>query len=112
MIPLTSKEDAPIQSKYPVCREYDYELKHYCETCDQLVCIYCTMKEHNDRNHYVLKKIVGKHKQQWKDSTIDGFDDSDLVKKKRLVTTKDNCDDKLSCVRNPHKDRQLYRLTS
>ena len=50
------KEDAPVnpvQSEVPLC---DYELKHYCVNCDEVVCIYCTIKEHNDHYHDMLNK--------------------------------------------------------
>ena len=60
---LRSNKDVPIQAKVkvPLCKEHDYELKHYCETCEQLVCLYCTMKEHSDHNHNTVKKMADKH---------------------------------------------------
>ena len=71
VIPLTelrSKKSATIQPKpnVLVCREHDYELKHYCESCDELVCLYCTMKGHNGHNHDTVKNVVGKHRQEFK----------------------------------------------
>ena len=51
------------------CKEHDYELKHYCETCEQLVCLYCTLKEHNSHNHDAIKMIADKHRNQLKDTT-------------------------------------------
>ena len=67
IVPLTelrSNKDVPIQAKVkvPLCKEHDYELKHYCETCEQLVCLYCTMKEHNDHSHDTVKKVADKHR--------------------------------------------------
>ena len=49
-----------------MCREHDIELLFYCETCDQLVCMYCTVKDHNGHNHDTVKKMVGKHRQELK----------------------------------------------
>ena len=69
IVPLTelqSNKDIPIQVKVkvPLCMEHDYELKHYCETCDQLVCLYCTMKEHSDHSHDTVKKMAVKHRKE------------------------------------------------
>ena len=50
------------------CKEHDYELKHYCETCEQLVCLYCTLKEHNGHNHNTIKMIAEKHRNQIKET--------------------------------------------
>ena len=69
IVPLTElrfNKDVPIQAKVkvPLCKEHDYELKHYCETCEQLVCLYCTMKEHSDHNHDTVKKMASKHRKE------------------------------------------------
>ena len=40
-----------------MCSEHGYELKHYCEDCDKVVCIYCIINEHNGHiMHEMLKK--------------------------------------------------------
>ena len=75
IIPLTelrSKKNVPIQSKPKaiICREHDMELLFYCETCDQLVCMYCTVKDHNGHNHDTVKKMVDKHRQELKKITV------------------------------------------
>ena len=73
--PLTelrsNKETPAIQAKVkiPLCKEHDYELKHYCETCDELVCMYCTMKDHNGHDHDTVYKIASKHRSQLKKVT-------------------------------------------
>ena len=74
IIPITelrSKKVVPIQPniKPLVCSEHEYELKHYCESCDELVCLYCTMKKHNGHNHDTVKKMVGKHRRELKKIT-------------------------------------------
>ena len=63
---LLSNTDVPIQVKVkiPLCKEHDYELKHYCETCEQLVCLYCTMKEHSDHSHDTVKNMAVKHRKE------------------------------------------------
>ena len=40
---LRSKK-ATSTDKAWLCKEHEYELKHYCETCEQLVCLYCQQK--------------------------------------------------------------------
>ena len=54
------------QSSELVCEEHGYELKHYCETCDKLVCLYCTIKEHGDHDHDIVNKKAGKQRDQMK----------------------------------------------
>ena len=74
IVPLTelrSKKDVTLQPKAKalVCSEHEYELKHYCESCDELVCVYCTMNKHNGHNHDTVKNMVGKHRQELKKIT-------------------------------------------
>ncbi|XP_065916814.1 tripartite motif-containing protein 2-like [Dysidea avara] len=69
IVPLTelkSKKDIPIQPKPKtmLCKEHDIELLFYCETCDQLVCMYCTVKDHASHSHDTVKKMAGKHRQE------------------------------------------------
>ena len=95
IVPLTelrSKKDVAVQPKAKVliCSEHEYELKHYCECCDELVCLYCTMKDHNGHNHDTVKKMAGKHRQELKeitapvDEVIRGLSDTrDYIEKMR-----------------------------
>ena len=75
VVPLTelrSNKDPPaIQAKVkiPLCKEHDEQLKYYCETCDELVCMYCTMKKHNGHDHDSMKNMASKHRSQLKKVT-------------------------------------------
>ena len=74
IVPLTelkSTKDAPIQAKVkiPLCKEHDEQLKYYCETCDQLVCMYCTVKKHNGHHHDSVKQMATKHHNELKKIT-------------------------------------------
>ena len=74
IVPLTelrSKKDVTMQPKPKamMCKEHDIEFLFYCETCDQLVCMYCTVKDHNGHNHDAVKKVVSKHRQELKKVT-------------------------------------------
>ena len=70
MIPLnelrSKKEDITIKpkSKFALCQEHELELNFYCETCDQLVCQYCVMKDHLKHDHDTVKKMATKHRKQ------------------------------------------------
>ena len=68
---LRSNKDVALQvkAKIPLCKEHDYELKHYCETCDQLVCLYCTMKAHSNHSHDTVKNMAEKHRNELKKIT-------------------------------------------
>ena len=74
IVPLTelkSNKDAPIQAKVkiPLCNEHDEQLKYYCETCDRLVCMYCTVKKHNGHHHDSVKQMATKHRNELKKIT-------------------------------------------
>ena len=74
IVPLTelrSNKDVTIQpkAKAPICKEHDIELLFYCETCEQLICMYCTVKEHNGHNHDTVKKMATKNCNELKDVT-------------------------------------------
>ena len=74
IVPLTelrSSKSIPLEAKVqiPLCKEHDEQLKYYCESCEQLVCMYCTVKEHNGHNHDTVKKMATKHRNDLKEVT-------------------------------------------
>ena len=97
IVPLTelrSNKSIPLEAKIkiPLCKEHDEQLKYYCETCEQLICMYCTVKEHNGHNHDTVKKMASKHRNELKDVTApvdkmirdlyEAHDNIDKMKKK------------------------------
>ena len=70
MMPLnevrSKKEGITIKPnlKSVLCQEHELELIFYCETCDQLVCHYCIMKDHLKHDHDTVKKMTTKHRKQ------------------------------------------------
>ena len=65
IIPLTdlrTKQDIKdkIKPKKQVllCKKHDIELKFYCETCKELVCLYCTTKAHSTHSHDAIKEVA------------------------------------------------------
>ena len=70
IVPLTelrSKKNVPIPKvqKIPLCQKHDIDLLFYCETCEELVCVYCTVKEHAGHKHETVKEIAGYAKQEF-----------------------------------------------
>ena len=57
------------QKTPPNCPDHDLELKFYCDTCERLVCVYCTINEHAKHSHGAIKKIASKHREQLKKTT-------------------------------------------
>ena len=115
---LRSKKDIVIQSKPKamMCREHDIELLFYCETCDQLVCMYCIVKDHNGHNHDTVKKVVGKHRQVIKETTapveemIRGLNNThDNIEKVRTTILQQGNEVKKKI--DQHYDRVIQKLT-
>ena len=83
---LRSSKDTPSLAKVnvPTCKDHDYELKHYCETCEELICLYCTLKEHSDHSHDTVKKMAEKHRSELQSYTalveemIEGLSDAHI----------------------------------
>ena len=74
IVPLTelrSNKDVqlPAKVKIPPCKDHNYELNHYCETCDKLVCLYCTVKEHIGHNHDTVNNMATKHRNELNEVT-------------------------------------------
>ena len=70
VIPLTElqskKEPFNLRPKAKpmLCKDHDLDLNFFCETCDQLVCHYCTTNEHNGHVHNSVKKLANKHRKE------------------------------------------------
>ena len=70
MMPLnelrSKKEEVTIKpkAKYTMCQKHELELNFYCETCDQLVCHYCIMKDHFKHDHDTVKEMAVKHRKE------------------------------------------------
>jgi len=74
IVPLTemkSKQDIMIQPKAKalMCKKHDIELLFYCETCEELVCMYCTVKDHAGHEHDTVKLMASKHRNELKKVT-------------------------------------------
>jgi len=56
--------DVRPKAKSMLCPDHDLEMNFFCETCDQLVCHYCTTNEHNGHVHNSVKKMANKHRKE------------------------------------------------
>ena len=52
------------KAKEMSCQDHNLDLNFFCETCDQLVCHYCTTNEHNGHVHNSVKKMANKHRKE------------------------------------------------
>ena len=90
----SKKEEVAIKSKakYAMCQKHELELNFYCETCDQLVCHYCIMKDHLKHDHDTVKEMAIKHRKELDkimepvEKMIEGFS----VACKKVSNTRDN----------------------
>ena len=121
IVPLTelrSNKDVTIQpkAKVPICKEHDIELLCYCETCEQLICMYCTVKEHNGHNHDTVRKMATKHRNELNEVTApvdkmirdlsEVYDNIDKMKKK-VRQQGDEVDKKI----DQHYNKLVQKLT-
>ena len=52
------------RAKEMLCPDHELRLNFFCETCDQLVCHYCTTNEHSGHVHNSVKKMANKHRKE------------------------------------------------
>ncbi|XP_065915589.1 tripartite motif-containing protein 2-like [Dysidea avara] len=60
----SEKKDVQLQlksTKKAQCQDHDMDLLFYCETCDQLVCHYCTTNDHAGHEHGSVRKMAKQH---------------------------------------------------
>ena len=89
----SKKEEVVIKpkAKYAMCQKHELELNFYCETCDQLVCQYCIMKDHLKHDHDTVKEMAIKHRKELDkimepvEKMIEGFS----VACRKVSTTRD-----------------------
>ena len=77
----SEKKDVKLQlksTKKVQCQDHDMDLLFYCETCDQLVCHYCTTNEHAGHEHGSVKKMAKQHLDKM-DEVVKPVDD--IIKK-------------------------------
>ena len=49
--------------KVHYCSEHQKnELDYYCKTCDKIVCLYCTVKDHVGHTHDIVEKTASEHR--------------------------------------------------
>jgi len=59
----SKKETIKIRKRSKLlCQDHDLELNFYCETCERLVCHYCTTTDHSEHAHNTVRKMASKHR--------------------------------------------------
>ena len=44
------------------CEHQERQLELYCKTCEKLICLHCTIKEHNGHNYNLVSQVADSHK--------------------------------------------------
>ncbi|XP_065907247.1 E3 ubiquitin-protein ligase TRIM71-like [Dysidea avara] len=57
-------ESTQINVNVALCKVHNTQLRYYCETCQLLVCMYCTVKDHKGHNHDTVMKMAGKYRRE------------------------------------------------
>jgi len=81
-----------------ICKKHDIEMKFYCESCEELVCLYCTTKAHSTHFHGAIKEVAAKHREQLKNATAQL---NDIITK--LSQAHDHITDTMERVLQQHK---------
>ena len=53
---------APLQKVLYCPTHQKNELDYYCKTCDKIVCLYCTVKDHVGHSHDIVEKTASEHR--------------------------------------------------
>jgi len=70
---MQSKKDMHIQPKPKalMCTKHDqYELTLFCETCEVLICVYCTSKDHKNHFHDTVNNMSIKHRNSLRETAV------------------------------------------
>ena len=97
------------------CSEHnEEELKLYCETCSQLICLQCTIRNHNGHKYDLVSEVFEKHKNEIESSLKPV--EQHLTSVKRALTELDACcgeinDQRASIEADIHsKVKRLYDI--
>ena len=66
---ISSLNPSPEPGTVPLCIEHGYELKRYCDTCNELVCAYCTRGKHKTHNYDTVATMAGRHRDKLRNIT-------------------------------------------
>ena len=99
VVPISEMKSVPIQPKpkIPMCKEHNNELRFYCETCKELICMYCTIKDHLEHDHDTVKLKASKHIPELQEANISI---------ERMIEELDDAHDSINKVRGDIKQQQ------
>ena len=85
--------DAPSRTVFPYCfKHVKEELRLYCDTCEELICLQCIMRggKHHDHEYTLLHEAFEKHKQEIA-SSLEPMEVQVNVMKKALALIDTRC---------------------
>ena len=62
IVSLSDVGPAPLQKVLYCPNHQKNELDYYCKTCDKIVCLYCTVKDHVGHSHDIVEKTASEHR--------------------------------------------------
>ena len=66
------------------------ELELYCETCEELICVQCTIQQHNGHKYNLIGEVFEKHKQEIM-SSLNPAEQQQTLASKALEKLDDHC---------------------
>ena len=81
-----------------ICKKHALDMKFYCETCEELVCLYCTTKAHSTHSHDSVKEVAAKRRKQLRKTAAQL---NDMITK--LSQAHDNITDMTESVLQRHR---------
>ena len=93
----------------PLCKKHKTELLYYCETCKELVCVYCCKEDaHAAHAHKTAKIAAVQHRDKLKKRVTDSLEDIN----KGLCTMHDDINNKLQKIKeqSDEVDREIDQI--
>ena len=75
-----------VQDSLMKCKKHKLELLFYCADCEQLICMYCTVKDHKDHNHDTVEVMAAKLRDDPRDKKVI----EELKKVEKKLSNKEN----------------------
>ena len=113
IVPFTELKAS--KAKALMCEKHDIELLFYCETCEELVCVYCTTKEHSGYHHDAVKQLAEKHREELKTATTPIKEITDNLSKAcknldKMVKEIKKCGNKVEKDIDHHYNEMIQKL--
>ena len=76
------------------------ELDYYCKTCDKIVCLYCTVKDHVGHTHDIVEKTASEHRNVLRKiiTPVDGMIENLSKAEANIVSTQEKIKEQASKI--------------